>query len=259
MHLSAIEAYERLIGRWSRQAAPAFVDFIGIEGAGRVLDAGCGTGALTQALVDQCPTAAITGLDLRADYLQANRLAWPAPRCRFVQGDATDLPFGNGHFDAVVSMLLLMLVPDPTRAAAEAFRVLRPGGIAAAATWDDLRFELIRDFWEEALAIDNHAPSGNGRGHCVWPGALATLWQSTGFTDVVEGAIDLEMRFDSPAEIWTTLEAGVGPAGAYVAGLAPARRDRLRLALERRWSRRQRPSAGFTARLLLVRGRRPAP
>ena len=256
MHGAATEAYERLIGRWSRAAAPAFLDFVGLGAVDRVLDLGCGTGALTRALVDRCPAATIIGLDLRHDYLQACRVAWPEPRCQFMQGDATDLPFHNGRFDAVLSMLLLMLVPDPHRVTAEMLRVLRPGGMAAAATWDDLRFELIRDFWNEALALDPHAPTHNGRGHCVWPGTLATLWQSSGFTDVVEGSIDLDMRFDDPADIWTALRAGVGPAGAYVAALPPARCDRLRLRLEHRWAARLRSGRGLAARMLLVRGRR---
>jgi SAM-dependent methyltransferase len=256
VHGSAAEAYERLIGRWSRAAAPAFLDFVGLAAVDRVLDLGCGTGALTRALVDRYPAATIIGLDLQHDYLQACRDAWPAPRYQFLQGDATDLPFQNRQFDAVLSMLLLMLVPDPNRVTAETLRVLCPGGIAAAATWDDLRFELIRDFWDVALALDPHAPSRNGRGHSVWPGSLAALWQSCGFTDVVEETFDLDMRFDDPADIWTALRAGVGPAGAYVAALPPARCDRLRLSLERRWAARLRSGRGFAARMLLVRGRR---
>ena len=258
MRSSLGEAYERLIGRWSRSAAPAFLDFARVEDAGCLLDLGCGTGALTRAVVDRWPGASVTGLDLHHDYLRACRLALPDSRCRFVRGDATDLPFSTSQFDAVLSMLLLMLVPDPKRVATESLRVLRPGGVAAAATWDDLRFELIRDFWDEALALDSHAPARSGRDHCVWPGTLDALWRASGFTSVVEGSIDLEMRFDDPSEIWTALEAGVGPAGAYVVGLPPGRRDRLRLQLERRWSHRQRSGLAFAARLLLVRGRRPA-
>lgn len=257
MQHAAADAYERLIGRWSRVAAPAFLDFVGLEGAARVLDVGCGTGALTGALLNRCPGASITGLDTCSDYLQACQLAWPESRCHFLQGDAMQLPFKPAHFDAVASMLLLMLVPHPERVALETLRVLRPGGVAAAATWDDLRFELIREFWEEAQALDVHAPTTSGRGHCVRPGSLAALWRASGFTHVVEGSIDLVMRFDDPAAIWTALAAGVGPAGVYVLGLSASQRGRLRQRLESRWSGRLHAGQGFNARLLVVRGRRP--
>jgi SAM-dependent methyltransferase len=251
----AVEAYERLIGRWSRAAAPAFVDFAQVGNAVDVLDVGCGTGALTAALVERLPGASITGLDREPAYLQACRNAWPASRCRFVQGDAAGMPFVNASVDAVLSMLVLMLVPDPARVVAEMRRVLRSGGVAAAATWDDERFELIREFWDEAREVDPRAPLRDGRTHCVWPGELRALWQSSGFTRVVEGQIRVEMRFDDVEEIWSALDAGVGPAGAYVRTLDPALRDALRRRLEHRWSPRRRPGLCFSAGLLVVRGR----
>jgi SAM-dependent methyltransferase len=255
MAFGAVEAYERLIGRWSRAAVPAFVDFAQVGHAADVLDVGCGTGALTAALVERLPGASITGLDREPAYLQACRNAWPASRCRFMQGDAAALPLVNASVDAVLSMLVLMLVPDPVRVAAEMRRVLRPGGVAAAATWDDERFELIREFWDEAREVDPRAPLRDGRTHCVRPGELRALWQSSGFTRVVEGQIRVEMRFDDVEEIWSALDAGVGPAGAYVRTLDPALRDALRGRLEHRWSPLRRPGSCFSAGLLVVRGR----
>ncbi len=258
MVVDTVQAYERLIGRWSRAAAPAFVGFADPGDAAEVLDLGCGTGALCGALAIRLPRASLTGVDLDAGYLNACRAAWPSPRCRFLQGDAAALPLPDASFDAALSMLLLMLVPDPARVVAETRRVLRAGGVAAAATWDDRRFELIREFWDEARAVDVDAPVGHGRSHCVVPGALGTLWQAAGFERVVEGTIDLEMRFDDVDEIWSALDAGIGPAGQYVRTLAPARRDALRARLGRRWSPRRRPGLRFGAGFLVVRGRRPS-
>jgi SAM-dependent methyltransferase len=255
MAFDAVEAYERLIGRWSRAAAPTFVDFAQVDDAAKVLDVGCGTGALVAVLAERLPGASITGVDREPAYLQACRAAWPAPRCRFVQGDAAALPLANATVDAVLSMLLLMLVPDPTRVAAEMRRVLHPGGIAAAATWDDDRFDLIREFWDEAREVDPHAPSCDGRTHCVRPGELGALWKSSGFARIVEDQIRVEMRFDDVEEIWSALDAGVGPAGAYVRTLNPALRDVLRRRLEHRWSPSRRPGLRFSAGLLVVSGR----
>jgi len=178
MPFDAVEAYERLIGRWSRAAAPAFVTFARIGDASDVLAVGCGTGAPVAALAERLPGASITGIDREPAYLQACCAAWPAPRDRFVQGDAAALPLTDASFDAATSMLLLMLVPDAARVVAETRRVLRPGGKAAAATWDDERFELIREFWNEAREVDPRAPAVDGRRHCVRPGALGSRLSS---------------------------------------------------------------------------------
>lgn len=254
MAFEAIEAYERLIGRWSRAAAPAFVDFAQVGDAAHVLDVGCGTGALVAALAERLPGASITGVDREPACLQACRAAWPAPRGRFLQGDAAALQLADASVDAVLSMLLLMLVPDPARVAVEMHRVLRTGGAAAAATWDDERFELIREFWDEARSVDPGAPSRDGRTHCVRPGELRALWQSSGFQQVAEEHLEVDMRFGDVDEIWSALDGGVGPAGQYVCSLNPSSRDRLRRRLARRWSPSNRPGLRFGARLLVVRG-----
>jgi len=62
------------------------------------------------------------------------------------------------------------------------------------------------------------------------------------------------MRFDDVDEIWSALEGGVGPAGAYVRSLDPASRHGLRRRLGSRWSPRRRPGLRFGARMLMVRG-----
>lgn len=255
MAFGMVEAYERLIGRWSRAAAPAFVDFACIGDAVDVLDVGCGTGALTATLLERLPGSSIMGIDREAAYLQACRTAWPTPRCRLVRGDAEALPLADASFDAALSMLLLMLVPDPLRVTRETRRVLRSGATAAAATWDDGRFELIREFWEEVQAVDPRAPVHDGRRHCVSPGALRALWQGSGFVQVVEDTIPVRMQFEDVDEIWSALDAGVGPAGAYLRTLTPARRAPLRRRLEHRWSPRRRPGLRFDAALLVVKGR----
>lgn len=258
MSFGAVEAYECLIGRWSRAAAPAFVDFACLGDAADVLDVGCGTGALMATLLERLPGAAITGVDRELSCVRACRDAWSSPRCRFVIGDAEALPLADASVDAALSMLLLMLVADPARVASETQRVLRAGGIAAGATWYDGQFELVREFWEEAREVDPQAPVREGRRHCVTSGALRTLWQDTGFVQVVEDTIQVPMRFDDFHEIWSALEAGVGPAGAYVRTLAPVRRASLRRRLQDRWSSRRRPGLRFDAALLVVKGCRDA-
>ncbi|WP_141583183.1 class I SAM-dependent methyltransferase [Actinomadura sp. WMMA1423] len=91
------------------------------SGASRVLDIGCGEGALSDALPDP-PPFGLVGLDVSAELLAAH----PAPRLR---ADALRLPFRDAAFDAAVAVNLLPLLDDPDRALREARRVLAPGGL----------------------------------------------------------------------------------------------------------------------------------
>lgn len=90
----------------------------------RVLDAGCGTGALARQVHAMQPEAALTMLDLTPAMLEHAR---DVPGTYLV-GDVQALPFPDASFDVVMSGWVLETVPDPKRAAAEFLRVLAPGG-----------------------------------------------------------------------------------------------------------------------------------
>ncbi|MFC3231556.1 class I SAM-dependent methyltransferase [Marinibaculum pumilum] len=97
----------------------------------RLLDLACGTGRFTATLKDNWPGAQVTGLDLSPAYLEhARRRAGPRPRMDWRQGAAEDLPWPDGHFDAVSAVFLFHELPRKVRArvAAEMVRVTRPGG-----------------------------------------------------------------------------------------------------------------------------------
>ena len=119
-----------IFGRW-----PAAVADAAAIGAGdRVLDVGCGTGVLAREIA-ACvgPEGKVIGLDLNPGMLMvAERIR---PEIDWRQGDAGELPFEEGEFDAVVSQFALMYFPDRERALREMWRVLAPGGRLAIAVW----------------------------------------------------------------------------------------------------------------------------
>lgn len=90
----------------------------------RVLDAGCGTGALSRQMLTSCPQIVLTMLDLSPEML-ARTADLPGTR---LQGSLLELPFADDSFDLVVSAWVIETVTDPLVAVTELLRVLAPGG-----------------------------------------------------------------------------------------------------------------------------------
>jgi len=234
------ETYEQFMGRWSGRLAGPFIDFVGVRDGDRVLDVGCGTGSLTLAVATRANVATATGIDLSEAYIAFARGRADDSRIAFDTGDACALPYEDGAFDCVMSMLVLNFVPDAVTAVAEMVRVARPGGRIAAATWD-LRGGLLmfRMFWDIAAVLDAEAENARARNYSApltRPGELANAWTGIGLRDVVQDQVTIRMDFDSFDDYWRPLLGKTGPAGAYIAGLTEARREvlisRLRAAYE---------------------------
>jgi len=233
---SAGDAYERFMGRWSRELAPLLVTFAGVRDGNAVLDVGSGTGALTAAVAAVAPSSRITGIDPAAPYVAFARARHPTDLVRFEVGDARQLQFANGSFDRTLSLLVLNFIPDPAKALDEMIRVTRPGGTVAAAVWDYGRgMEMLRVFWDEAIAL---SPAMDARDERHMPlsrkGELAALWRAHALQDVVEETLTIQTRFVSFDDYWSPFLEKQGPAGEYVASLPAGERDQLRLRLRRR-------------------------
>jgi len=252
---SASDAYERFMGRWSRQLAPVFLAFADIRPGDVVLDAGCGTGALASAVLT-VPGTRVVGVDPSGAYLEAARAHGAAPRATFEEGDIQRLRFADAEFDRTLSMLVVNFVPDPARALGEMARVTRPGGVVAAAVWDyGDGMEMLRVFWDEAVAFD---PATEPRDERHMPlsrsGELETLWRDHGLTAVEAAALRIPLVFSSFDDFWLPFVGGQGPAGAYASALAEDRRAALRERLRARLAMDPAGSLTLDARAWAVKG-----
>ena len=225
-------SYERFMGRWSRRIAPCLVTFAGVADGDRVLDIGSGTGALATAVLNAAPTTRVVGVDLASPYLEKAREELEGERASFQEGDAQDLSFTDDTFDKTLSLIAFNFISNPGRALDEMIRVTKPGGVIAAAVWDyGEGMEMLRLFWDEAVALDPASePEDERHMPLCRAGELAALWREHVLTDVEETSLIIELPFASFDDYWAPFLEGQGPAGSYVASLG----DDHKQALERR-------------------------
>jgi len=128
----AASTYVDVLDGQFTQAIDPVLDAAQVKSGSNVLDVGTGPGSIAAAARRRGAHA--IGIDYAEDMISTARNLYP--ETPFQVADATDLPFANDSFDAVVMGFTLFLIPEPDLALAEAHRVLVPGGRVAFTVWD---------------------------------------------------------------------------------------------------------------------------
>ncbi|MGY1644537.1 class I SAM-dependent methyltransferase [Geodermatophilus sp. SYSU D00703] len=251
--------YEAYVGRWSRPVARRFLAWVAPPGGLRWLDVGCGTGALTEAVLQACAPDSVLGVDPSAAFLGHATAHVRDRRASFRVGDARALPVADASVDVVISGLVLNFVPDQAAALADMARAARPGGVVAAYVWDYAEgMQMIRLFWDAAGARDPAARAlheGVRFPGCA-PDPLRALFDAAGLAEVAVEEIVVPTVFQDVDDYWRPFLGGTGPAPAYVASLADADRVALREEVRRRLPIGDDGAIRLSARAWAVRGRR---
>ena len=255
---AAGKLYEPYVGRWSRLVAADFLSWLEPEPGSDWLDVGCGTGALTEAILRQAQPRSVKGVDSSPGFLEHARAHVTDPRATFEVADARALPVSSGQFDAAVAGLVLNFVPDPSAAVREMARAVRPRGVVAAYVWDYAEgMELMRHFWDAAVALDPQASAlDEGRRFPLCrPEALRALFTGAGLEEVDVRAIDVPTRFRDFDDYWTPFLGGQGPAPGYAMSLSEERRNALRERIRGKLPVGADGAIALVARAWAVRGR----
>jgi ubiquinone/menaquinone biosynthesis C-methylase UbiE len=222
----AADSYDRFMGRYAIPLAPVFADFAGVGSGQRLLDVGCGPGALTAELVRRDGPSAVAAVDPSDPFVAAAQARHPDVDVR--RSSAEQLPFDDRSFDAVLAQLVVQFMADPVQGLREMARVARSGGVVAACVWDHGGGGgPLSRFWEAARTLD---PDVDDESHRVGArqGDLVQLLGEAGVREVEEGSLSVSVAHADFDEWWEPFTLGVGPAGVYAGGLDPGQRAALR-------------------------------
>lgn len=214
---SGADQYDRFMGRFSMPLAPVFTEFARLTDSGRVLDVGCGPGALTRELVSRVGPAAVWAVDPSEAFVAAARERLPGVWVE--RAVAEELPFEGRFFDAALAQLVVHFMADPLVGLREMRRVTKTGGVVAACVWDHASGRgPLGVFWEAARVLDADVDDESSRAG-VRSGHLAELFEAAGLRDIEQGDVSVEVEHRNFEEWWEPFTLGVGPAGAFFARL----------------------------------------
>src|SRR5215467_6412226 len=219
--------------RYMEEGAVELYQSLGVKPGAKLLDVGCGAGQV--ALIAARAGARVTGCDIATNWLEKARTRAAAEGLEIVfeEGDAEALPYRDGQFDVVLSMVGAMFAPRPELVAAELTRVCAPGGTIAMANWTPTGF-----IGQMFKVIAKHiAPSG-------MPSPV--LWgdETTVRDRLHEGIAELKFarrfyQFDypfSPDAVVEFFRANYGPMTRAFASLDTKEQEQLRSELVQLWS-----------------------
>ena len=237
------------MGRYSVPLAPQLADLASVEPGQRVLDVGCGPGALTAELVTRLGPGAVSAVDPSEPFVEAARERHPGVSVQ--RAVAEELPFEAGGFDAALAQLVVHFMADPVAGLREMRRVTSKDGVVAACVWDHGGGQgPLNVFWQAAHELDPNVEdetqlAGAREGH------LAQLFEAAGLDDVEQSTLEVSVAHPSFEDWWEPYTLGVGPAGGFASRL-----DDTRLAELRERCRALLPPAPFvlTSRAWAARG-----
>jgi ubiquinone/menaquinone biosynthesis C-methylase UbiE len=250
-------AYENFMGRWSILIAQNFLNWLAIPPAHIWLDVGCGTGSLTKLILETHQPKEVISIDSSSHFISYAQRSITNPLVHFKVGLAQSLELDSNCIDAVVSGLVLNLVPQPKVAILEMLRVTKPGGKIGIFLWDYVEgMQMLRYFWDAAVELDNKADEFDPgiRFPLCQEGQLESLFQEVGFNQVEATPIEVKTVFQNFDDYWQPFLGNVGSPASYMMSLNQKDKQKLEDKLRKSLPIDNNNSISLTARAWAVKG-----
>jgi ubiquinone/menaquinone biosynthesis C-methylase UbiE len=246
-------AYERFMGQWSRAAGSEFLAWMAPQKDVAWLEIGCGTGAFTEMVVQNCLPKSVVAIDPSPEQVEFARSRSSIETVDFHVADAQAIPFDDSSFEIVVSALVLNFVPDRPRALCEMRRVGRPGAVVAAYVWDfagrrtpNALGAIARQFGLEVPPVPGTEDSPRD--------ALDSLFARAGLRDIATTSIDIEISFPNLKEFWSAQTPSFSPLTKLISTLPEVKRSEFLDLVRDALPVRPDGSIAYPARAHAVRG-----
>jgi len=237
---SPAEHYDRFMGRYAVPLASALADEVGVAAGMKVVDVGCGPGALSSELAGRVGAENVAAIDPADQFVAACQQRNPGADVR--QGVAEALPWPDDAFDAALSCLVIAFMSDADAGLREMARVTKPGGKLGVCMWDIAGggMTMLRVFWSAMQSV-NPGVGGEAERAGTAEGDIAERLKRVGAGDVAAGSLEVSVEYSGFEDFWEPFEFGVGPAGQALANLPDDQRAAVREA-----ARAQLPAGSFS-------------
>ena len=226
---NAGDPYEYFMGRWSSLMAPKFLKWLNVPSNKNWLDVGCGTGALSEAIEQNCKPKNLACVDPSESFIEKvkQRISITG---EFRVGNVESLPFENESFEIIVSGLALNFFPNLESALSELKRVSKQHGVIAAYVWDySGRMDFLRFFWDAAYQIDPKSRELDEglRFPICDSGNLIKLFESANLIEVESAKLDIDTNFKNFDDYWNPFLGGQGPAPSFLMALSEKKQNKI--------------------------------
>jgi trans-aconitate methyltransferase len=228
--------YELYVGRWSRQLSADFIQWLRPKPGSTWLEIGCGTGALTSAILHGAKPAHVVAIDKSAAYLQQAQKELASANVTFVTGDVESVA-PTKRFDMISSGLVLNFLPHPAQSLRRLMHNLNPGGQLSSFVWDYAgHYQPMRYFWDAAGQIFETAAQYDAgiKFQICNPERLTSLFKSLGLTEIEVTNIERIATFDGFDDYWEPIAAAQGSVTEFMNTLSSGQKADLKETVRKR-------------------------